>query len=164
MVAVLAVSVVAFLYLQKQKEADADNIRVSGNIEVTDDELSFKLPGRVSDHLISEGEFAQEGQLVARLDSEELEQEVALREAVLRAAMGLAKTRLNYSKLYSPLSGVALSENVETGEFVSAGTPIVTVGNVEDVWLRAFIDGEDLGRVRLGQEVDLTTDTFYASF
>jgi HlyD family secretion protein len=74
--------------------------------------------------------------------------------------LGLAETRLSYTTLISPLSGVVLSENVETGEYVTAGTPIVTVGDLEDIWLRAYIDETDLGRVKLGQRVHVTTDTY----
>ena len=41
-----------------------------------------------------------------------------------------------------------LSENIEAGEYVTAGTPIVTVAKMDSVWLRAYVDETDLGRVR----------------
>jgi HlyD family secretion protein len=53
-----------------------------------------------------------------------------------------------------------LSKNVEPGEFVAAGTPIVTVGNLQDMWLRAYIPGTELGTVKLGQAVSLYTDSY----
>jgi HlyD family secretion protein len=59
---------------------------VSGNIEMTDAEVSFKIPGRVVERLVSEGETVKAGQIVARLDTSELTQEVALRKAEVRAA------------------------------------------------------------------------------
>ncbi len=76
------------------------------------------------------------------------------------AALRLAQTRLGYATLRSPISGIVLSENVEPGEYVSPGTPIVTVGDLENVWLRAYINETDLGRVKVGQKVRLTTDTY----
>ena len=53
-----------------------------------------------------------------------------------------------------------LSENVETGEYVAPGTPVVTVGDLENVWLRAYVQETDLGRVKVGQRVLVTTDTY----
>ena len=72
----------------------------------------------------------------------------------------MAETRLGYATLASPLSGVVLSKNVEPGEFVAAGTPLVTVGDLENVWLRAYINETDLGRVKVGQRVRVTADTY----
>lgn len=77
-----------------------------------------------------------------------------------RAALAAAETRLGYTKVSSPLTGVVLSKNVEPGEYVAPGTPVVTVGDLEHIWLRAYIDEPDLGRVRLGQRVLVRTDTY----
>lgn len=74
--------------------------------------------------------------------------------------MALAETRLGYATLTSPLTGLVLSHNIESGEFVAAGTPIVTVGDLEHVWLRAYVDETDLGRIKVGQSAKVTTDTF----
>jgi HlyD family secretion protein len=52
-----------------------------------------------------------------------------------------------------------LSHNIEPGEFVSAGTPIVTVADTLHTWVRAYVNQTDLGRVRLGQKLVVHTDT-----
>jgi len=75
-----------------------------------------------------------------------------------REAQALAQTRLEYAGIVSPLTGVVLSKNTEPGEFVAAGTPIVTVGDLEHCWLRGYVEETDLVRVRLGQRVRVTTD------
>lgn len=75
-------------------------------------------------------------------------------------ALAVAQTRLDYATLPSPVPGVVLSKNVEAGEYVSPGTPIVTVADLQDVYLRAYIDETDLGRVKLGQRARITTDTY----
>lgn len=77
-----------------------------------------------------------------------------------KEALALAETRLGYATLASPLTGVVLSHNIEPGEFVAAGTPIVTIGDLEHVWLRAYIDETDLGRVKVGQAARVTIDTY----
>jgi HlyD family secretion protein len=75
-------------------------------------------------------------------------------------ALAMAETQLGYATLVSPISGVVLSKNVEPGEYVAPGTPVVTIGNLDNVWLRAYINETDLGRVKVGQRVRVTTDTY----
>ena len=77
-----------------------------------------------------------------------------------KETLALAETRLGYATLISPISGIVLSKNIEPGEYVSPGTPVVTVGNLEQVWLRAYINETDLGRVKISQKVHITTDTY----
>jgi HlyD family secretion protein len=238
----------------------AGDLTLSGNLEVTDAQLSFKYPGRIAERLVAEGQRVTAGQLVARLDDAEQQQEVALRraelaatqallaeleagsrpqeiaaaEAVVRsaeaerertrldftrqqelleknaistrefeatsaqlkvanaraaetaerakliqagprpetilqararteqaaAALALAQTRLDHTRLTSPLAGIVLSHHVEPGEFVSAGTPVVTVADTVHMWVRAYLNQTDLGRLRHGQKVQIRTDTF----
>lgn len=77
-----------------------------------------------------------------------------------KAALRLAETQLDYATVRSPLTGVVLSKNVEPGEYVAPGTPVVTVGDLVNVWLRAYVDETDLGRVKVGQKAEVTTDTW----
>lgn len=258
--AVLVAAAVACYFWFYRSGENEGTIRVSGNIEITTVELSFKVPGRVRERLVDEGETVSAGQTVARLDPEDLRHEVAIRgaeveaaraalseletgyrkeeiaqaEAVLRrieaeaerirvdfgrqqrlyrkgvvsgrdydasraayeasqasvrearerlnllrsgprretiaqararlreaeAALGLAKTRLGYTELLSPVAGFVLSKNIEPGEQVAAGTPVITVGMLDDTWVRAYIGESELGRVKLGQPATVTTDSF----
>ena len=304
--------VVTFAWLETRSRNEDEPIRVSGNIEVTDAELSFKIPGRVETRLVDEGQTVTKGQTMALLDSRELSQEVSRNKAEVEAAraalskleagsrpqeiaearaaasqaqarlqelengsrpqeiaaaqaayqsarvdakrladdlgrydglykkqlvstqqyeaartasemadararqakeqldllkegprkevidqardayaqaeqrytlakigprkedidqararlgqaresLALAETRLGYATLISPLSGMVLSKSIEPGEYVSPGTPIVTVANLVNVWVRGYVNETDLGRVKLGQAVRVTADTY----
>ena len=303
---------VTFAWLETRSRNEDEPIRVSGNIEVTDAELSFKIPGRVETRLVDEGQTVTKGQTMALLDSRELSQEVSRNKAEVEAAraalskleagsrpqeiaearaaasqaqarlqelengsrpqeiaaaqaayqsarvdakrladdlgrydglykkqlvstqqyeaartasemadararqakeqldllkegprkeviaqardayaqaeqrytlakigprkedidqararlgqaresLALAETRLGYATLISPLSGMVLSKSIEPGEYVSPGTPIVTVANLLNVWVRGYVNETDLGRVKLGQAVRVTADTY----
>jgi len=76
------------------------------------------------------------------------------------AALALAETRLGYAALTSPVAGIVLSKAIETGEYVFPGTTVVTIGNLEQVWIRAYINETDLGRVKVGQAAHVTADTY----
>ncbi|MEN6459457.1 MAG: efflux RND transporter periplasmic adaptor subunit [Thermoguttaceae bacterium] len=77
-----------------------------------------------------------------------------------KAALQLAQVQLSYATIDSPLDGVVLSKNIEPGEYVAPGTAVVTVGDLVNVWLRAYIEESDLGRVKVGQRASVTTDTY----
>jgi len=75
-----------------------------------------------------------------------------------RASLKLAETQLSYAVIYAPLSGVVLVKSGEVGEVVNPGTSVVTMADIENVWLKAYIPETELSRVKWGQEVEVTTD------
>ena len=40
------------------------------------------------------------------------------------------------------------------------GTPVVTLADLDHIWLRAYLPETDLGRIRWGQDAVITTDTY----
>ncbi|HEY6872202.1 MAG TPA: efflux RND transporter periplasmic adaptor subunit [Geobacteraceae bacterium] len=261
-IAALALTSAALVYYTTtQRHGNGRTVvRVSGNIEVTSVEVSFKVAGRVQDRPVDEGETVKAGQVVARLDSADLAHEVAIRraeaetaraalreleagsrkeeiaqaEAALAAAqaeanrladdfgrqeelfhrevipkqrfdqaraardtsqaqarqarealalvrkgprreridqgrarlretdagLALATERLGYATLTAPVAGTVMSKNIEPGEQVAVGTPVITIGELDSVWVRAYIPETELGRVKLGQKARITTDTW----
>lgn len=257
---VIAGAAAVFVYTAEQPGVDPQVVAISGNIEIVDVEVAFRVPGRVIERRVSEGETVSVGQVVAVLDDTEFAHEVRIRGAAKRAAdarlaeltagsrpeeigqaraalaraqaeaeraevefvrqtgllarevisrrefetataahrvaqarveeaaqklelvergprveqidlareevgraeeaLALAETRLSYAVLSAPVSGLVLAEHVEVGENVTAGTPVVTVGNLAEVWLRGYIDETELGHVRVGQAVRVTTDAY----
>lgn len=261
LIAVVAAAGVFASKKLKLTDADADGvIRISGNIEVTSAQVAFRIPGRVTTRLVSEGDAVTNGQVVAYLETTELEQDLAMRESEVLAAkaaldeleagsrqedieqaaaalaaaradderaagelkrqkglyegdvisdrefeaasaaaavasarvdealarlallekgpreetiraararlrqasqsVALAETRLGYATLRSPLDGIVMAEVLESGEFAAAGTPVVTVGDLANVWLRGYVNESDLGRVKIGQVVEVVADTY----
>ena len=236
------------------------HLNLSGNIEVIQVEASFRVAGKVLERPVDEGQMVEAGQLLARLDAKDLEQQVAMRRAdaaTARAALdallagsrreeieaskaaleqasadlrrlepdearirdlqqkgilstrdyeatrasleasrgkvrqadqqytlvrkgprkedidqararfdqaqqalALAQTQLGYATLTAPTSGVILSKNIEPMEYVAPGTSVVTMANLGQVWLRAYVEEADLGRVKVGQKAFITSDTY----
>ena len=55
---------------------------------------------------------------------------------------------------------MVLVKSAEPGEVIAAGTTVVRIGDVDHPWLRAYVGETDLGRVKLGTAVNLTTDSY----
>lgn len=105
-------------------------------------------------------ETAERAKLIREGPRPETLQQARARTEQAAAALALAQTRLDHTRLAAPLSGQVLSHHVEPGEFVSAGTPVVTVADTTRLWVRAYLNQTDLGRVRLGQKVEVRIDTY----
>jgi HlyD family secretion protein len=84
------------------------------------------------------------------------------RAAVAQAEEKLRVSKLNveYTVLRAPVSGVVVVRDAELGEVVAPNTPVVTIADLDHLWLRAYVGETDLGRVRWGQEATVRTDTF----
>jgi HlyD family secretion protein len=99
----------------------------------------------------------------AQLDLKRREEELAARRADVergRAQVGIAESQLADTVVASPVDGVVLVKSAEVGEILAPGTSIVTIGDVDHPWLRGYISERDLGKVRPGQKVKVTTDSF----
>jgi HlyD family secretion protein len=105
-------------------------------------------------------EARQRAELARKGPRQETIDQAAARVDQARAAVTLAETRLGYATLASPLTGIVLTDPTEPGEVVAAGTPLITVADLRHVWLRAYLEETDLGRVHLGAEATVTTDTY----
>jgi len=256
-IAVIIAGLLYYFFTRDKKEGNAF-IKVSGNIETTEVDVGFKISGRIVSLSLQEGDWVENGKILAKLDDEDLrhrfelakatlnsaqaklnkllagsrpeelrEAEAALHQAQFdlenkqahyermkvlfeghvipketldnaeagykiakatvqratenyklvkegprkediedakaqveqaRASLKLAETQLSYTVLNSPLSGVVLVKSSEMGEVVNPGTSIITLADLENVWLKAYIPETDLSKVKWGQEVIVTTD------
>ena len=87
--AVLVVGGLGWWYTLTHRKPSDDAVRVSGNIEVTEVGVSFKIAGRVERRLVDEGDSVARGQLIAELDVADLKAEVDLGRAELQAAQAV---------------------------------------------------------------------------
>jgi HlyD family secretion protein len=91
------------------------------------------------------------------------ERQVNLAEANIRNAdesLKLAKIVLGYTTLVAPFDGVITVRQAELGEIMVPGTPVITLADLDHVWLRAYINETDIGKIRLDQSAVVTTDTY----
>ncbi|MGD9650412.1 MAG: HlyD family secretion protein [Dongiaceae bacterium] len=208
---------------------------VSGNgrIEAEETHVATKYPGRVVEVVPEEGDFVKEGQIIARIEVQDIEAqrtgakaklaaaknavvqaqaeithreaELELAEAEVKSAQSLvgtgvsrelfekrkataktAQAALNVSKaglsaaenqvemaqaeidrlsimiedavLKAPMSGRVQYRLAEAGEVLSAGTRVITILDLENVYMTVFLPAGDIGKIRVGSEARIVLD------
>jgi multidrug resistance efflux pump len=64
-----------------------------------------------------------------------------------------AGVRLAYTELRAPIAGIVDVRAARQGEVVTAGQPVVTLINPDDLWVRADVEESYIDRVRLGDHL-----------
>lgn len=206
LILIIAAAAVYGLY---QKTERAKHIKVSGNIEGDDVRISFRVAGQIEELLADEGSVLKSGDVVARLNKDELTQDKEQAEAALRlakyqyeldkldyvraqnlftegaisaqqrdaaktksdtdeanikqleAALELARIKLeDWADLRSPLNGYVILKSSLRGEVVQVGAPVFTAIDLDNIWVTAYINETDLGRIKLNQKTYVTTDSY----
>jgi HlyD family secretion protein len=155
----------------ERRTAQADRDAAATALRLADSELR-RVNGLSERQLVSEAEVdrarAARDEARARLAAAEerlslLEegyrrgQVAAAREAAAAAQGELRSSRAKARELVltSPLQGVVLLRNVEPGEVVGPGIPILTLGNPDRLWVRAYLTAPEVARIRLGAPADV---------
>ena len=66
--------------------------------------------------------------------------------------------QLNKCYILSPIDGTVLAKYAEAGELATVGKPLFKVGELDRMYLRAYITSEQLSSVKLGDEVRVYAD------
>ena len=105
--------------------------------------------------LISDGSVSQE----------DLDNAIATKEVQganlkqFEAALAVAITNLDFTECYAPTEGTILTRIREPGTVVNPGDPVYTLSVISPVWVRAYVNEPDLGRIYPGMPAEILTDT-----
>jgi HlyD family secretion protein len=253
--------VVVYFHPEWYRRPAAENVlKLSGNVEAHESLVSFKVTGRIIDLPVEEGMTLKAGDLVARLDSDDYQQQMAVDDAVVHSrdrqlalalagsrkqdieaakltmldaqsdleqkkkdyaryealyekdeipaqtrdlaatnvtraqaaydrdqqiynelvegtrreelavdranvhqaaqSLRMSRIRLAYTALHAPFNGIVLERQAELGEVVLPGTPVMTLADLDHLWVRVYVPETDLGKVHWGQAVEVHTDSF----
>jgi len=77
-----------------------------------------------------------------------------------RGTLATAEASLNQTKVFAPADGRITLRNVEPGELITPGLPIVRVADLKRVWLKVYVPEPQVGLLKLGQKAEVTTDSY----
>lgn len=77
-----------------------------------------------------------------------------------RAGLEVAESRLADAVIRAPIDGVVLERIVEPHEVINPGTPILTMVNPDDLYLKIYVPNVEMGSLRLGNPARIMPDAF----
>ncbi len=97
------------------------------------------------------------------LEAGSTEEEIAMAEAQVHqaeAAIQLIDAQIAQLTLTAPMDGIVTSRSSQAGETATAGLPLLTIANLDEVTLVIYIPETRVGQIRIGQEVEVQVDSF----
>jgi HlyD family secretion protein len=98
-----------------------------------------------------------------RLDIHRKEEDLDARRADVarsKAGVSVIDSQLDDTRVVSPVDGVVLVKSADPGEVLAAGTPVLTLGEIDKPWLRGYVPQNKLGRIQLGMPVTVRSDSY----
>ncbi len=77
-----------------------------------------------------------------------------------QAALDLAKINLGYTRILAPVSGMVSERDVRNGQYVHAGSRVISVVPLDNVWVLGNYKETQLTHVAIGQRAEIRVDTF----
>jgi HlyD family secretion protein len=192
-VVLVAAGVAGFLWWRSSRTSTDTTLTASGAVEAKEYQVAAAIAGRVVDVKAAEGDSIGKGQTLVVLDSsalklqvEQAEQGVRAAEAALRnakddgsdadvaaakarlnqakATVRLAKVQLGYATVVAPHGGVVVTVTTNADQNASPGKTLLTLSDPDELFVRVFVPETQIGSVKVGQGVAVTTDSLSASF
>jgi membrane fusion protein (multidrug efflux system) len=106
----------------------------------------------------NQAELEAERRQLAVLDTQETQLRTDVKAK--RAMLDLAKINLGYTRISAPVSGMVSERGVREGQYVHAGTQVISVVPLDNVWVLANYKETQLTHVAIGQLAEIRVDTF----
>lgn len=152
LVVVIGAAALGYSYLQDQANyVSTDNAQVAGALV----QVGVMNAGRVESVGVDVGDHVQQGEVLGQV--------------LVPSAVGMTQSgtpRMDFlggenqrTEVKSPVTGVIVARQANPGDTIGAGQPVVTVVDPEKLWVQAQIDETKVGRVRMGQPVEVDVDS-----
>lgn len=85
-------------------------------------------------------------------------------EQTVKAQLEQAKLKLDYTKIVAPVSGIVMKRSAEIGAHIAAGQQLMTIAQVDDVWVTANFKETQLENIRPNQPATIHVDALKRDF
>lgn len=142
-------------------------ISATGMVKAPIYELSSKGGNKIDEILVKEGQKVNQGQLLVKFDTyneakKNFDRTYSLFNNGLASdqAFDSSKTILDSARIISPGNGIVAKINYDLGEIPTPGSPVIIIVDEDSSWIEAQIDEIDMGKVKLGQTAEVTSDVY----
>jgi HlyD family secretion protein len=110
------------------------------------------------DELEGQLEVVDQQIVAARANTRQLNTGILAEADPIYRQIDLIQERIRRSKIVNPIQGTVLTTFAEQGEFTGIGKPLYKVADLEEMYLRAYVSGEQLSQIKIGQPVEVRID------
>ncbi len=126
-----------------------------------DQEIKTSTGGTVTKVNVTEGQYVAAGQTLVEFENNDLiktrdSNEIKLME--LNAQLKDAEDNLGNYRIYAPIDGTIVSQDVKAGDFIKSGAVISKMANREQLECSVSIDELDIAKIRVGQKANIIVD------
>jgi membrane fusion protein, multidrug efflux system len=108
------------------------------------------------DQAVANVAFEREQLVVIDANEVSAKAQVAAAEASLLSS----KFALNDTEIWSPIDGIVANRKARVGEYVTAGTRVLSVVPVNNLWIEANYRETQIGQMKVGDPVIIKIDTY----
>jgi len=125
--------------------------------------LEAQLHSAEMQYRLAEAEVSRVRAALDELEAGPTKEQVAIAEAQVgqaEAGVRLVEAQMAQLTLSAPMDGIVTSRSGQAGETATAGMPLVTIANLDEVTLVIYVPENRIGQVQVGQEVEVRVDSF----
>jgi len=104
-----------------------------------------------------EGQIALLEAQIAATESQEAS--IYAEQRTLRVQIRQVEDQLDKCSICNPIDGILLSRYKQQGEMASPGQPLYKMANLDELILRAYVSGNQLSEVKVGEKVKVFYDS-----
>jgi multidrug resistance efflux pump len=128
-----------YYWYEGEHYVKTEDARVTGDIY----RIMPRISGKITSLVIADGDPVVADQIVGEQDT-----------------ANLPTNMLDHATLRSPITGTVIKTLAKVGEVVSPGQTVAMVVDESKLYISANIEETEVGRVHLGQKVEITVDAF----
>jgi HlyD family secretion protein len=74
------------------------------------------------------------------------------------AQIAQVENHINHCYIRTPIKGVVLTKTAEASEIVAPGKPLYRIADMDNIYLRVYVSGDQMPNLKLGQQVEVLVD------
>ena len=83
-----------------------------------------------------------------------------MKKQQLSVQLQLIESQISDCLIPSPLAGTVLDKYRQQGEFVATGLPLLSIADLDHLWIKLYVSESDLGYVNLGAPAEISIDSY----
>jgi HlyD family secretion protein len=145
----------------------------AGTVEVTKVDIPTRVTSVISQFLVEEGDIVKKDQDLVKLSCEDIRVNYGLALSTYERSQKLYRAgsvsqemydntrakkedlelRNQWCDIKAPLNGRVITKYHETAEWVNQGTKLLTLANLQEVWVYFYLPAPEIAHLKVGQKV-----------